>query len=205
MNFELKGYRSLILVGLGLLALLLGLMINKLFSEYQDLSIVEDTIFTGQDYYQLDAQLADLDITLLEHATNKNLSKDELRNKIDIVLNKLLVLESSQSGVILGYNEEVRVLMRPIDQFVNETISIIDKEDEISFEDILILREMVKKVRPKISKNAFLVYRLAVIRSQERQINFSKQLIWTSSSAVFFLIMLAGLLLLLDRMLRSTI
>ena len=51
MNFELKGYRSLILVGLGLLALLLGLMINKLFSEYQDLLIVEDTIFTGQDYY----------------------------------------------------------------------------------------------------------------------------------------------------------
>ena len=64
---------------------------------------------------------------------------------------------------------------------------------------------MVKKVRPKISKNAFLVYRLAVIRSQEQRINFSKQLIWTGGSAVFFLIMLAGLLLLLDRMLRSAI
>ncbi|MDB9816452.1 ATP-binding protein [Amylibacter sp.] len=205
MNFELKGYRSLILVGLGLLALLLGLMINKLFSEYQDLLIIEDTIFTGQDYYQLDGQLADLDITLLEQITNNNLSKEELLLKVDTVLNKLLVLESSQSGEILGYNEEVRVLMRPIDQFVNETISIIDKEDEISFEDILILRELVKKVRPKISKNAFLVYRLAVIRSQEHRINFSKQLIWTGGSTVFFLIMLSGLLLLLDRMLRSAI
>ncbi|MDB2419311.1 ATP-binding protein, partial [Amylibacter sp.] len=91
------------------------------------------------------------------------------------------------------------------DQFVNETISIIDKEDEISFEDILILREMVKKVRPKISKNAFLVYRLAVVRSQEHRKNFSKQLIWTAGSTVFFLIMLSGLLLLLDRMLRSAI
>ena len=205
MNFELKGYRSVILVGLGLLALLLGLMINKLFSEYQDLLIVEDTIFTGQDYYQLDGQLADLDITLLEQITNNNLSKEELLLKVDTVLNKLLTLESSQSGVILGYNEEVRVLMRPIDQFVNETISIIDKEDEISFEDILILREMVKKVRPKISKNAFLVYRLAVVRSQEHRKNFSKQLIWTAGSTVFFLIMLSGLLLLLDRMLRSAI
>jgi PAS domain S-box-containing protein len=67
------------------------------------------------------------------------------------------------------------------------------------------LRDMVKRVRPKVSKNAFLVYRLAVIRSQEQQINFSKQLIWTSGSAVFFLIMLAGLLLLLDQMLRSAI
>ena len=56
MNFELKGYRSLILVGLGLLALLLGLMINKLFSEYRDLSIVKDTIFTGRDLYQLDVK-----------------------------------------------------------------------------------------------------------------------------------------------------
>ena len=205
MNVELKGYRSLILVGLGLLALLLGLMISKLLSEYENLSIVEDTIFTGQDYYQLDAQLADLDITLREQITNKNISKDELLLKVDTVLNKLYVLESSQSGVILGYNEEVRVLMRPIDQFVNETISIIDKEDEISFEDILILREMVKKVRPKISKNAFLVYRLAVIRSQEQRVNFSKQLMWTGGSAVSFLIMLAGLLLLLDRMLRSAI
>ena len=90
MNFELKGYRSLILVGLGLLALLLGLMINKLFSEYQDLLIVEDTIFTGQDYYQLDGQLADLDITLLEQITNNNLSKEELLLKVDTVLNKLL-------------------------------------------------------------------------------------------------------------------
>jgi PAS domain S-box-containing protein len=64
---------------------------------------------------------------------------------------------------------------------------------------------MVKKVRPKISKNAFLVYRLAVIRSQEQRVNFSKQLMWTGGSAVLFLIMLAGLLLLLDRMLRSAI
>ena len=205
MNFELKGYRSLILLGLGLLAMLLGLMINKLFYEYRNLSIVEDTIFTGQDYYQLHAQLADLDITLLEHITNNNLSKDELLIKVDTVLNKLLVLESSQSGVILGYNEEVRVLMKPIDQFVDETFSIIDDEDKISFDDILILREMVKKARPKVSKNAFLVYRLAVIRSQEQRTNFSKQLMWTSSSAVLFLIMLAGLLLLLDLMLRSAI
>ena len=205
MNSELKGYRSLILLGLGLLIILLGLMTNKLFSEYQNLSIVEDTIFTGQDYYQLDAQLADLDITLLEHITNNNLSKDELLIKVDTVLNKLLDLESSQSGVILGYNEEVRVLMKPIDQFVDETISIIDDEDKISFDDILILREMVKKARPKVSKNAFLVYRLAVIGSQEQRKNFSKQLMWTSSSAVLFLIMLAGLLLLLDRMLRSAI
>jgi PAS domain S-box-containing protein len=205
MNLELKGYRSLILVGLGLLALLLGLMISKLFSEYQDLLIVEDTIFTEQDHHQLDAQLADLDITLLEQITNNNLSKEELLLKIDTVLNKLLVPESSQSGVILGYNKEVRVLMRPIDQFVNETISIIDKEDVISTEDILILRDMVKKVRPKISKNAFLVYRLALVRSQEHRIKFSKQLIWTGGSTILFLIMLAGLLLLLDRMLRSEI
>ena len=205
MNFELKGYRSLILLGLGLLTILLGLMISKLFYEYRNLSIVEDTIFTGQDYYQLDAQLADLDITLLEHITNNNLSKDELLIKVDTVLNKLLVLESSQSGVILGYNEEVRVLMKPIDQFVDETISIIDDEDKISFDDILVLREMVKKARPKVSKNDFLVYRLAVIRSQEQRTNFSKQLLWTSSSAVLFFIMLACLLLLLDRMLRSAI
>ena len=135
MNVELKGYRSLILVGLGLLALLLGLMISKLLSEYRNLSIVEDTIFTGQDYYQLDAQLADLDITLLEQITNKNISKDELLLKVDTVLNKLLTLESRQSGLILGYNEEVRVLMKPIDQFVGKTISILEKNDEILFDD----------------------------------------------------------------------
>ena len=205
MNFEIKGYRSLILLGLGLLTILLGLMISKLFSEYRNLSIVEDTIFTGQDYYQLNAQLADLDITLLEHIRNNNLSKDELLIKVDTVLNKLLVLESSQSGVILGYNEEVRVLMKPIDQFVDETISIIDDEDKISFDDILIMHEMVKQARPKVSKNAFLVYRLAVIRSQEQRTIFLKQLMWTGSSIVLFLIMLAGLLLLLDRMWRSAI
>ena len=205
MNSELKGYRSLILLGLGLLIILLGLMTNKLFSEYRNLSIVEDTIFTGQDYYQLDAQLADLDITLLEHIKDNNLSKDELLIKVDTVLNQLLVLESSQSGVILGYNEEIRVLMNPIDQFIDETILIIDDGDKISFDNILILREMVKKARPKVSKNAFLVYRLAVIRSQEQRANFSKQLVWTGSSIVLFLTVLTGLLLLLDRMLRSTI
>ena len=98
MNFEIKGYRSLILLGLGLLAVLLGLMISKLFSEYQNLSIVEDTIFTGQNYYQLDAQLADLDITLLEHIANNNLSKDELLIKVHTVLNKLLVLKAVNLG-----------------------------------------------------------------------------------------------------------
>ena len=142
---------------------------------------------------------------MLEETTNNNLSKDELLLKVDTVLNKLLDLEGSKSGVILGYNEEVRILMKPIDQFVDETISIIDKEGEISINDILFLRNMVKKVRPKISKNAFLVYRLAVIRSQEHRVNFSKQLIWTGGSSVLLLIMLASLLFLLDRMLRSEI
>ena len=46
--------------------------------------------------------------------------------------------------------------MEPINQFIRETISIIDKVDEISVDNILILREMVKEVRPKISKKRFL-------------------------------------------------
>ena len=41
--------------------------------------------------------------------------------------------------------------------------------------------------------------------SSEHRVNFSKQLIWTGGSSVFLLIMLASLLFLLDRMLRSEI
>ena len=205
MNVELKGYRNLILVALCLLTVLLGLMISKLVSEYQNSLIIEDTIFTSQDYFQVNAQLADLEITLLKETNNNNLLKEEILLKIDTLLNKLLELEGNQSQIILGYNEKVRILMKPIVQFVDEKISNLDKKDEISRNDLLFLRNVVTKIRPKISKVSLQVWRLAFIQSQEHRLNFSRQLIWTAGGFVFLLMMLAGLLFLLDRMLRSAI
>ena len=206
MNIELEGYKNLILVTLCFLIVLLGLMVNKLIFEYQNSFIVEDTIFLAQDYHQLNTSLVDIELTLLKKSKkSNNISNDHLVLKIDTLLNKVLEIKENQSPEVLGYNKEIQILMKPIDQFVNEKILVVDKKNEISINDIKYLRNMVTKVRSKISNVAFQVYRLAVVQSQEHRVNFSRQLIWTSSSSFFLLVMLVGLLYLLDRIRKSAI
>jgi PAS domain S-box-containing protein len=205
MNTELKGYRFLVLVGLGLLTILLALMVYKLFSDLQDLSVSDGAPHNRWHSSQFETQVADLDSILTENIANVDLQRDEVRQKINIVLSKLSVLKNDPYILNFGENPElVTSVLMPLFQFETRAIAIADKPAQITPSDLLDLRDILRKARPVVRKISLHGVELAAAQSTKRRTKFARQLIW-SGFAIGFLIMLASLLLLMDRMLLSAI
>ena len=204
MNTELKGYRFVVLVGLGLLTILLALMVSKLFSDLQDLSVFEGTTQTRRHSSQFEIQVADLDSILTENIANVDLQRDAIRQKINIVLSKLFVLKNDPYLLNFWENPGLGASgLMPLFQFETRAIAISDKPAQITPSDLLDLRDILRKARPVVRKISLLGVELAAAQSTKRRTKFARQLIWTGGFAIGFLIMLASLLLLMDRMLLS--
>ena len=204
MNTELKGYRFVVLVGLGLLTILLALMVSKLFSDLQDLSVSDGTTQGRWHSSQFETQVADLDSILTENIANVDLQRDEVQQKINIVLSKLFVLKNDPYILNFGENPElVTSVLMPLFQFETRAIAIADKPTQITTSDLLDLRDLLRKARPLVRKISLHGVELAAAQSTKRRTKFAKQLTWTGGFAIGFLIMLVSLLLLMDRMLLS--
>ena len=204
MNTELKGYRFVVLVGLGLLTILLALMVSKLFSDLQDLSVSDGTTQGRWHSSQFETQVADLDSILTENIANVDLQRDEVRQKINIVLSKLFVLKNDPYILNFGENPElVTSVLMPLFQFETRAIAIADKPTQITTSDLLDLRDILRKARPVVRKISLHGVELAAAQSTKRRTKFARQLTWTGGFAIGFLIMLVSLLLLMDRMLLS--
>jgi PAS domain S-box-containing protein len=204
MNTELKGYRFVVLVGLGLLTILLALMVSKLFSDLQDLSVSEGTTQTRWHSSQFEIQVADLDSILTENIANVDLQRDAIRQKINIVLSKLFVLKNDPYLLNFWENPGLGASgLMPLFQFETRAIAISDKPAQITPSDLLDLRDILRKARPVVRKISLRGVELAAAQSTKRRTKFARQLTWTGGFAIGFLIMLVSLLLLMDRMLLS--
>ena len=206
MNAELKGYRFVVLVGLGLLTILLALMVSKLFSDLQDLSVSKGNTQTRWHSSQFETQIADLDSILTENIANVDLQRDAIRQKINIVLSKLFVLKNDPYLLNFWQNPgQAASGLIPLFQFETRAIAIADKPAQITPSDLLDLRDILRKARPVVRKISLHSVELAAAQSTKRRMKFARQLTWTGGFAIGFLIMLASLLLLMDRMLLSAI
>ena len=204
MNTELKGYRFVVLVGLGLLTILLALMVSKLFSDLQDLSVSEGTTQTRWHSSEFEIQVADLDSILTENIANVDLQRDAIRQKINIVLSRLFVLKNNPYLLNFWQNPGLGASgLIPLFQFETRAIAIADKPAQITPSDLLDLRDIIRKARPVVRKISLRGVELAAAQSTKRRTKFARQLTWTGGFAIGFLIMLASLLLLMDLMLLS--
>ena len=204
MNNELKGYRFVVLVGLGLLTILLALMVSKLFSDLQDLSVSEGTTQTRWHSSEFEIQVADLDSILTENIANVDLQRDAIRQKINIVLSRLFVLKNNPYLLNFWQNPGLGASgLIPLFQFETRAIAIADKPAQITPSDLLDLRDILRKARPVVRKISLRGVELAAAQSTKRRTKFARQLTWTGGFAIGFLIMLASLLLLMDLMLLS--
>ena len=200
---ELRGYRFLVFVCLGLLTILLALMANKLFSELQDLSVSDGATFKVLHIYQSKSHLADLDSILTEHIANNDFSTDRIRYSLNIAVSKISVLKNDDSRVNLRDGEEWQTLLGPLLQFETLAIAIAEKPVQITIPDLSNLRDLLQKALLTIDQIVRLEEELTSIQSMDRRIKFSRQLTWTGGFAISFLVMLTGLLLTMDRMLLS--
>ena len=200
---DLSGYRFLVFLCLCLLTILLALMANKLFSELQDLSVSDGATFKVWHSYQTKSHLADLDSILTEQIANEDFSTNRVQQSLNIALSKVFVIKNDDSRAYLSDSEEWQALLSPLLQFETLALAIAEKPDQITVYDLKNLRVSLKKARLVLDQIVLIDERLSANQSLDRRMKFSRQLTWTGGFAISFLIMLACLLLVMDRMLVS--
>ena len=203
MNDEIKGYRFLVFLCLCLLTILLALMVSKLFSELQDLSVADGASFKVWHSYQTKSQLADLDSNLTEEIANENLLTSRLQKSLDIALSKVFVLKNDDSRAYFWDGEVRQDLLNSLLHFETFALAIAEKPAQITVYDLKELKGLLQKARLAVDQIARLDEELTSNRSLVLRMKFSRQLTWTGGFAISFLVMLTGLLLTMDRMLLS--
>jgi len=203
MNDEIKGYRFLVFLCLCLLTILLALMANKLFAELQDLSVSDGDSFKVWHSYQTKSQLADLESTLTEEIANEDFSTSRVQESLNIVLSKVFVLKNDDSRAYLWDSKERQALLSPLLHFETFALATVEKPARVTVYDLKKLKDLLQKARLTVDQIARLDEELTARRSLVLRMKFSRQLTWTGGFAIGFLVMLAGLLLVMDRMLLS--
>jgi len=201
MKTGLNGYRVAILAGFGLLVLVLGLMVFNLMSQLRDLSTAAGDN-TQWSISQLDTEFANLDAALADTLVDGAEPDDALQLRIDIALSRLNIVNSGRAGVVFGQNEEAAALIAPLNAFAAEAIALSDKPGPLGLDDLRALRDMVKAVRPAVRKIALLGVTLGAEQSEQRRAVFAQQLTRTGGTAIALLVLMGGLMVLLDRLLR---
>lgn len=201
MKPRLSRYRMAILAGFVLLLLLLGLMVTNLLSQLRDLSVAASDN-TQWSISQLDTEFANLNATLSEQLSDGSFTQDEVKLRIDIAISRTSIINSGRAAVIFGGNEEAKALIDPINAFVENAIAITDQDSALSNANLREIRRMVQDVRPNVRQIALLGVSLGAQASENRREQFAQQLAWTGGFAITFLVMMGGLMVVLDRLVR---
>jgi PAS domain S-box-containing protein len=189
------------LAGFGLLLLVLGLMVSNLLSQLRDLSAAAGDN-TQWSIAQLDTEFANLDATLADKLAGGTVSQEELQLRIDIALSRLSIVNSGRAAVLFGQNAQAADLIAPLNAFAAKAIALSDKPGPLGSDDLRALRDMVKTVRPDVRNIALLGVSLGAEQSQQRRAGFAQQLTRTGGIAIALLVLMGGLMVLLDRLLR---
>ncbi len=200
MKAGLNRYRISILAGIGLLiCLLLGMGAN-LVVQLQDLSrSAEDNM--QWSISQIDTEFANLDATLTEQAASKPYSDDVVQLRVDIALSRLNIINSGRAAEIFGDSAEAADLIAPINRFAERAISLSDAPGPLAGPALVQMQSLVREVRPHVRSIALLGVRLGAEASEARRAEFARQLSRTGGIAIVVLVLMAGLMIVLDRLL----
>ena len=201
MTPRLNLYRLSVAAGICLLIFLLAVMVTNLLSQLRDLSRAAGDN-TQWSISQIDTEFANLDALLTEQVASGTYSDDEVQLRVDIALSRLNIVNSGRSAEIFGDSPEATRLITPINDFAARAIELSDAAGPLSGPALVEMQSEVRAVRPFVRDIALLGIRLGAERSEARRAQFASQLTWTGSIAIGLLILMAGLMVVLDRLLR---
>ncbi|WP_415922269.1 ATP-binding protein [Tateyamaria sp. SN6-1] len=200
MTRGLDWYRITVLAGFCMLALLLAAMITNLLTQLQDLSrSAQDNM--QWSISQIDTEFANLDAMLVQQIATERYSADEIALRLDITLSRLNIITSGRIAEIFDGAPEAQPLLASLQAFEGRAIALADAPGPLTRADIEDLQGLVSAVRPDVRETALLGVRLGAAQSEARRAEFAAQLLRTGLIAIGLLVLMAILLLLLDRML----
>ncbi|MEL6806984.1 MAG: ATP-binding protein [Pseudomonadota bacterium] len=201
MKSGLNRYRLAILAGVVLLAVLLASMAANLLSQLQDLSrAAEDNL--QWSITQIDTEFANLDAAISTQIATQSLPDEAIQLRVDIALSRLNIINTGRSAEIFGDSEEARALIAPINAFAEAAIALSDAPGPLAGAALVQMQQLVRDVRPLVRDVALLGVRLGAEQAELRRSQFAGQLALTGGIAMALLVVMAGLLTVLDRLLR---
>ncbi|WP_420013849.1 ATP-binding protein [Tateyamaria sp.] len=194
-------YRITVLAGIGLLIFLLGVMAFNLLSQLRDLSRAADDNMQWS-ISQIDTEFANLDATLTQQQATGQYPNDEVQLRVDIALSRLNIINSGRAAAIFVDSPEAAAAIAPINAFAEAAIAISDAPGPLTGAALTQMRRLVQEVRPHVRDIALLGVSLSAERSEARRAEFARQLSLTGGIAMSLLILMAILMLFLDRLLQ---
>ena len=201
MKTGFNGYRVVILVGISLLIFLLAVSGLNLFSQLRDLSTAEDDN-TQWSISQLDTEFANLNATLSKQRSDGTLSDDEIRLRIDIAISRLGILTTGRSSSFFMDHSQAQMLIGAISEFADKAVVISDLPGPLTGEQIRELQLLTEQVRPDVRKISLLGVEIGADRADAQRAEFARQLTRTGSTTIALLVLMAVLMLVLDRLLH---
>ena len=200
MKLGLNRYRLTVLAGICLLIFLLAIMATNLLSQLRDLSrAAEDNM--QWSISQIDTEFANLDAMLTEQVASQPYSDADVELRVDIALSRLNIISSGRTAEIFGDSAEAARLIVPINAFADKAVALLDAPGPLAGAALADMQQLVRNVRPDVRDIALLGVRLGAERSEARRGEFANQLSRTGGIAIALLILMALLMVVLDRLL----
>ena len=196
----LKSYRLTVLASVFMLAILLAVMTVNLLGQLRDLSrAAHDNM--QWSISQLDTEFANLDATLTQQITTGQYTNESVQLRVDIALSRLNVINSGRVADIYSDDYRAKTLIEKINEFAEAAIKISDTPGPLTGLALVQMHRLVKKVRPHVRNIAVLGVTMGAERAQARRAQFATQLSRTGGIAIALMILMALLMLILDRLL----
>ena len=201
MKTGLNRYRLAIFAGILVLIVLLAAMAANLLFQLRELSrAAEDNL--QWSITQIDTEFANLDAVISRQIATQSLPEETIRLRVDIALSRLAIINSGRSAEIFGDSEEAPLLIEPIEAFAEAAIALSDAPSGLAGDALLEMQQLVSDVRPLVRDIALLGVRLGAEQAELRRTQFAAQLTRTGGIAMALLVLMAILMIVLDRLLR---
>ena len=197
---RLKSYRLAVLASVFMLAILLAVMAVNLLGQLRDLSrAAHDNM--QWSISQLDTEFANLDATLTQQITTGQYTNESVQLRVDIVLSRLNIINSGRVAHIYTDDYRAKALIEKINEFAEAAIKISDTPGPLTGLALVQMHRLVKKVRPHVRDVAVLGVTMGAEKAQAGRAQFATQLSRTGGIAIALMILMALLMLILDRLL----
>ena len=190
--------RFAIPVFIAFLVLLVAVMARNLWRDLEDLSTAADDN-AQWTILQLDTEFANLHAVLLEEASKPQADLDVIRLRTDITLSRIDLVNRGVAGEIIRSDERAKFLLSQIRDFAEEAIALVD--GDLATDDIRRLTELTAETSPKARQLALRGIQIGADRTEASRNLFSEKLKNTGLVAILLIGVLAGVLVILNRML----
>lgn len=195
-------FRLATLAAMGILFVLLVAMVISLNARLSDLES------SGGDNMQwsisqLETEISKLDAVLSQALSDEPPLIDLLELRLDIALSRISIVRSGRAAEIFATSDEAETYLVKVDEFERKAIAVADRSGPLTPNDIRFLRDQIHEIRPAIRELAVIGVKLGAKSSEERRDLFARQLALTGGITVVLMVLMAGLLVALDRLLQK--